>query len=78
MTTHFGKGNQLSVLVQQQIKLGMQFFTLYISSVLSSMLNFVEYFVIDLIMDNKTGMCCGVLPGHYVMVHCINFVHMRW
>lgn len=62
MTTHFGKGKSarrtcaaadktghaiLHTLYQQCLKFGAEFF--------------VEYFVIDLIMDNKTGACCGVL-----------------
>ncbi|MBD0391198.1 succinate dehydrogenase flavoprotein subunit [Wolbachia endosymbiont of Pentalonia nigronervosa] len=62
MTTHFGKGKSaqrtcaaadktghaiLHTLYQQCLKFGAEFF--------------VEYFVIDLIMDDKTGACCGVL-----------------
>ncbi|MDN5247938.1 MAG: succinate dehydrogenase flavoprotein subunit [Wolbachia endosymbiont of Tyrophagus putrescentiae] len=62
MTTHFGKGKSarrtcaaadktghaiLHTLYQQCLKFGAEFF--------------VEYFAIDLIMDDETGACCGVL-----------------
>ncbi|WP_253299907.1 succinate dehydrogenase flavoprotein subunit [Wolbachia endosymbiont of Chironomus riparius] len=62
MTTHFGKGKSaqrtcaaadktghaiLHTLYQQCLKFGAEFF--------------VEYLAIDLIIDNETGACCGVL-----------------
>ncbi len=75
MTTHFGKGKSaqrtcaasdktghaiLHTLYQQCLKFGAEFF--------------VEYFVIDLIMDPNTGSCCGVFAWSL----CDGTLHRFW
>ncbi|OEY86870.1 succinate dehydrogenase flavoprotein subunit [Wolbachia pipientis] len=75
MTTHFGKGKSaqrtcaasdktghaiLHTLYQQCLKFGTEFF--------------VEYFVIDLIMDHNTGSCCGVFAWSL----CDGTLHRFW
>ncbi len=75
MTTHFGKGKSaqrtcaasdktghaiLHTLYQQCLKFGSEFF--------------VEYFVIDLIMDADTGSCCGVFAWSL----CDGTLHRFW
>ncbi|MDR2609636.1 MAG: succinate dehydrogenase flavoprotein subunit [Rickettsiales bacterium] len=62
MTTHFGKGKSAQRTCAAADKTGHAILhTLYQQCLKFNAEFFVEYFVIDLIMDNETGACCGVL-----------------
>ncbi|QKX01427.1 succinate dehydrogenase flavoprotein subunit [Wolbachia endosymbiont of Cruorifilaria tuberocauda] len=62
MTTHFGKGGSAQRTCAAADKTGHAILhTLYQQCLKFNAEFFVEYFVIDLIMDNRTGACCGVL-----------------
>ncbi|NUX01573.1 succinate dehydrogenase flavoprotein subunit [Wolbachia endosymbiont of Madathamugadia hiepei] len=62
MTTHFGKGKPAQRTCAAADKTGHAILhTLYQQCLKFNAEFFVEYFVIDLIMDNETGACCGVL-----------------
>ncbi|MFP3036097.1 MAG: succinate dehydrogenase flavoprotein subunit [Wolbachia sp.] len=62
MTTHFGKGKSAQRTCAAADKTGHAILhTLYQQCLRFNAEFFVEYFVIDLIMDNETGACCGVL-----------------
>ncbi|MDG7056826.1 MAG: succinate dehydrogenase flavoprotein subunit [Wolbachia endosymbiont of Penenirmus auritus] len=62
MTTHFGKGKSAQRTCAAADKTGHAILhTLYQQCLRFNAELFVEYFVIDLIMDNETGACCGVL-----------------
>ncbi|MCA4774546.1 succinate dehydrogenase flavoprotein subunit, partial [Wolbachia endosymbiont of Mansonella perstans] len=62
MTTRFGKGKSAQRTCAAADKTGHAILhTLYQQCLKFNAEFFVEYFVIDLIMDNETGACCGVL-----------------
>ncbi len=62
MTTHFGKGKSAQRTCAAADKTGHAILhTLYQQCLKFNAEFFVEYFVIDLIMDSETGACCGVL-----------------
>jgi succinate dehydrogenase / fumarate reductase flavoprotein subunit len=62
MTTHFGKGKSAQRTCAAADKTGHAILhTLYQQCLKFNAEFFVEYFVIDLIMDCETGACCGVL-----------------
>ncbi|MDR1139809.1 MAG: succinate dehydrogenase flavoprotein subunit [Rickettsiales bacterium] len=62
MTTHFGKGKSAQRTCAAADKTGHAILhTLYQQCLKFNAEFFVEYFVIDLIMDGETGACCGVL-----------------
>ncbi|MEY2393356.1 succinate dehydrogenase flavoprotein subunit [Wolbachia endosymbiont of Tettigetta isshikii] len=62
MTTHFGKGKSAQRTCAAADKTGHAILhTLYQQCLRFNAEFFVEYFVIDLIMDNETVACCGVL-----------------
>jgi len=62
MTTHFGKGKSAQRTCAAADKTGHAILhTLYQQCLKFNAEFFVEYFVIDLVMDNETGACCGVL-----------------
>ncbi|MGL9717629.1 MAG: succinate dehydrogenase flavoprotein subunit [Wolbachia sp.] len=62
MTTHFGKGKSAQRTCAAADKTGHAILhTLYQQCLKFNAEFFVEYFVIDLIMDNETEACCGVL-----------------
>ncbi|QJT94688.1 succinate dehydrogenase flavoprotein subunit [Wolbachia endosymbiont of Diaphorina citri] len=62
MTTHFGKGKSAQRTCAAADKTGHAILhTLYQQCLKFNAEFFVEYFVIDLIMDSETGTCCGVL-----------------
>lgn len=62
MTTNFGKGKSAQRTCAAADKTGHAILhTLYQQCLKFNAEFFVEYFVIDLIMDSETGACCGVL-----------------
>ncbi|MDR2978644.1 MAG: succinate dehydrogenase flavoprotein subunit [Rickettsiales bacterium] len=62
MTTHFGKGKSAQRTCAAADKTGHAILhTLYQQCLKFNAEFFVEYFVIDLIIDGETGACCGVL-----------------
>ncbi|MDR2831470.1 MAG: succinate dehydrogenase flavoprotein subunit [Rickettsiales bacterium] len=62
MTTHFGKGKSAQRTCAAADKTGHAILhTLYQQCLKFNAEFFVEYFVVDLIMDSETGACCGVL-----------------
>ncbi|KLT22451.1 succinate dehydrogenase, flavoprotein subunit [Wolbachia endosymbiont of Armadillidium vulgare str. wVulC] len=62
MTTRFGKGKSAQRTCAAADKTGHAILhTLYQQCLKFNAEFFVEYFVIDLIMDSETGACCGVL-----------------
>lgn len=62
MTTHFGKGKSAQRTCAAADKTGHAILhTLYQQCLKFNAEFFVEYFVIDLIMDSETRTCCGVL-----------------
>ncbi|MDG7055960.1 MAG: succinate dehydrogenase flavoprotein subunit [Wolbachia endosymbiont of Meromenopon meropis] len=62
MTTHFGKGKSAQRTCAAADKTGHAILhTLYQQCLRFNANFFVEYFVIDLIMDNEMGICCGVV-----------------